>query len=179
MVSRPEGRLVPELDVPLHDRTAKVEIAVLEPQFLGGLGLVRDNERRDLGRIDQPELRGFDFDLPRGHLGIDGLCVPGLHGSPDADDVFRPGFPRFFQEFGAVRVEDDLGDSLAVPDVDEQEVPHVADPLNPAQQRDATPLVGGPKVAAVEGPFPVRCRPFGFIHDVIPFRGPNTVSRGP
>ena len=53
---------------------------------------------------------------------------------------------------GPVGLEDDLGQALAVADVDEDEVAHVAGLVDPAAEDDLAAFVGGPQVAAVMGP---------------------------
>jgi hypothetical protein len=57
---------------------------------------------------------------------------------------------------GLVRTENDLGQTLAVADVDEDEVAHVARLVNPAAEDDLAALVRGAQGAGVVGAFPGR-----------------------
>ena len=95
-----------------------------------------------------------------------GLTVPSGRGrtSPvtrDAEFVaqlFRRGERR-----GAVRVADDLHETLAIAQVDEDDAAMIAAAMDPARQRDGLGKEAAVDAAAVVGAFHVRLRKFGSL----------------
>ncbi len=72
----------------------------------------------------------------------------------DADDGLVAQVLGLFHQARIVRAEDDLGQALAVADVDEDEVAHVAGLVDPAAEDDLAALVGGAQGAGVMGALP-------------------------
>lgn len=142
VVAHGQRGLVPETNVALHLRAAQVEVAVLKAQLLGGLRRVGDDERRNLGGRENAELERLDLDLARGDVLVHGRAAADAAADPDDELVAEP--LGLFHEFGAVGLEDDLGQALTVAEVDEDEMSHVTGLVDPAAEHDLPALVCRP-----------------------------------
>lgn len=94
----------------------------------------------------------LDLDFACRHVRIYGRPVPDA--AADADDIFVSDFFGLFHQLGLVGLEYDLGQPLAVADIDKDQMPHIAGFLDPPAEDDVLPFMGGPQVAGVMGPFP-------------------------
>ncbi len=159
-----ERGLVAQADVALHPGPAQVEVAVLQPQLLGGLGRVGDDERRHLRGREDVKLEGLDLDLARGDVLVDG--GPSADKAPDPDHEFGAEPLGFLGELRPVGLEDDLGQAFAVAQVDEDEMAHVAGLVDPAAEDDLAAIVGGAQGAAVVRPLQGRGGLVGIVHGI-------------
>ena len=125
----------PHHEVFLELRTAEVQIAVAEPQFLVGIGLVGDVEGRSLGFGQDPQLGDEDLHFAGGEVGVD--AFPAANGTLRHEDVFRADVLCFFDDstVGGI-VEDQLDDSGAVPKVNEDQFAFVTLFLGEAAYHD-------------------------------------------
>jgi hypothetical protein len=150
-------------EVALHRRAAQVEIAVGQAQPLVGLDVVADREGgRVGGRQDRRRAR-LDLDRPGRQVRVDGALRargdrPGHLQHVLAAHLRGDGVRRG----GARRVEDDLGQPVAVAQVHEDQPAVVAPPADPALERDLAADVGGTQ-AATGGVGPVGVRPAGQV----------------
>ena len=120
----------------LHRRPAQVEVAIGQPELLVGLGPVHLERRRRRGVVDDqlldPDLDGAGLEL--------GVLLAGQAGGDrplDADDVLVAQLAGAGLELGAgLGLEDDLGDAVAVAQVDEDQAAEVAPGVHPAVQDD-------------------------------------------
>ncbi len=136
--------------VALHARPAQVDVAVLEPRLFGDLDLVGDHERRRLRFVQQTDLGRADLDLPRRDLRVDGFLGAVLDAAADGHDELRSQ-PLRVREQRVVVARHNLGDTIPVAEVDEDERSQVAHAVHPAEQHDVLADVLRP-----QGPAGVR-----------------------
>ena len=109
----------------MRSRAAKIEIAVAQARFFGGVDFVFDREWRGFCVVQNVQLRGDDLDFAGGQVGIGFLALD--YFAFDRDYVFAADVFGFGVGFGLrFFVEDDLDDAGAVADVEEEEVAQVA-----------------------------------------------------
>jgi hypothetical protein len=89
ILARREGDLVSKLDFSLHREGAQVEIAVFEPEFFLGVGLLVDHEGEGLAARENVDRLGEDFDLARLHIFIDHIVGPRTYDAAHRDAVFE------------------------------------------------------------------------------------------
>ena len=129
---------------------AKVEIAVLEPDFLGIFGLARDRHRELCSRRLNLDFPGDQLDFPRRELGVQRFRRTGDHLSGDRHDRLQlEGIEQLLD--GIVLIGDDLGDSVMVAQVDEEHAAMIPLPMDPAGNPDFAPDVGSAELAAIVG----------------------------
>jgi hypothetical protein len=168
------GHPVPEPEDVLHRGPAEVEVAVLEPQLLVGLGPL-DLERRGGGGVEDLERLGPDLDGAGLELGV--LLTRQARGDDplDADDVLVPQLAGGGLQLGpGLGLEDALGQAVAVAQVDEDEPAEVAPGVHPAVEGYGLAHVVERQIAAGVCPFEHGSRRGGCA----PFVGPeNTLRR--
>ena len=130
------GQPMPDDEDLLHRRPAQVEVAISEPELLVGLGPVHLERRRGRGVVDDQVL---DADLDG--TGLEpGVLLAGQAGGDrafHADHVLVAQLAGAGLELGAgLGLEDDLGDAVAVAQVDEDQAAEVAPGVHPAVQDD-------------------------------------------
>ena len=151
--------LVAQQDVPQHRRPPHIEIAVAEAQRLDGLLALVEGKRQGPGLVEHAQLVDLDLDLPGRQPRVLGPGRPTLHDAPGGQHEFRPDAPGDFVGAGVRRrVEDELGEPLAVPEVHEDQPPMVAPAERPAHQRDGPARVSRPEGAAGMRPPPAAQR---------------------
>ncbi len=105
---------------------------LVEPRLL-----LVDVEGRHLRRVEHDEPIDRDLDLAGGELGIGGPVGPMPHRSLDLDDPLVAGRLRGRVCLsGLVGVRNHLRNPVAIPQVEECEVPVVAAAMHPSGQRD-------------------------------------------
>lgn len=137
----------------MHLAAAKIEVAIGEAFFLGdGLVLIR-GERRRGGGAEDFQVLDADFDFAGGDFLVDEIGAAGGDLAGDADDPFGAELAGFFVKgFAAgVGVEDELGEAVAVAEVDEDETAVVAIGMDPAGELDGFADVGAAELAAGVG----------------------------
>ena len=138
-----DGRPLDE--APMHDGSPKVEVAVLHPRILEGVGFVGHDEGRLLGLRDDLDGGGRDLDLAARELLVGDWLPHDL--APHLEEVFVP-------DVGAMGgiVDPDLAKARAVPEVDEKKPSEVSFIGRPADEDDFLSLVFGAELAAEGGP---------------------------
>ncbi len=139
-------------EVVLHLFAAQVEIAVLQPHLFVRDGLFGRRERRRLRLVQQQQLLDDDLDLAGGHVRVFQAVATTTHAALNGDDVLRArclglgvGLAR------NLLVGDDLGDSCAVAQIQKDEVPVVAAPVDPAHQDHILSILLHTELAAPVG----------------------------
>ena len=142
-----DAQPVAEHEVALYGLAAQVEVTELHPQIVAAIGIVFDGKRRGLAGIQDVELGDFDFDVPGGHLGVFGFTD--FDESGRLNDEFAAELASAQAEgFVRVHVEGQLGQAVAVTDVDKGHSTQVAGALNPTAQGDGLACVVGAQFAA-------------------------------
>ncbi len=150
------GGLVAHHEALGHGGPPQVQVAVLQPQPLGGVHPVLDEEGGRLGGVEQLPVRDHDLDVAGDHVGVVHSLGPLADAAADGQHVLGA------QNVGAGvglcvlrRAEHDLGQALAVAQVDEDEPAVVAPELHPAHEADLGVDVFLAEGAAVVGTSPV------------------------
>ena len=129
----------------LQGSAAQVEVAVLEPQLLARVAVVFDGEGRGIRAVEDGGLEHAELDLAGGEIGVlrahhlafllAELLAARPHGAPHADHPLAAQLAGHRVRLGrALRVEDDLGHALAIPQIDEDDGAMIAAVLYPAKQ---------------------------------------------
>jgi hypothetical protein len=119
-----------------HRLAPDVEVAVSEAEALVDrrIGVV-DVERRRLGVVEDPDLARLELDLARLELRVLGAGLAARDDALDRDDELRADLRGDLVGVGRIgRVDHDLGDPVAVPQVDEDELAVVPPPVDPPRQ---------------------------------------------
>jgi len=120
----------------LHFGPAEIDVAVLQPQFLGRQLLGAGLERRRPAGVENFQPLRANLDLPGGQLGVDVAFRPRGHLAGGRHHKFSPQragqFPVLFTTFGS---EDDLRLAVPVAQIDKQHAAVVATGIHPAAQR--------------------------------------------
>ena len=129
-------------------RTAQVEIAIAEPQiFVARIGVER--EWKNVGTIQNAQVLRQQFDVARGEFWILRAGDAGGDFAFDLDHIFVPermGNGRELSIF--FRAENDLGQSLAIAQIDENNAAVIAPDMNPTRKfGDAADVRGAQFVA--------------------------------
>ena len=136
--------------VALQGRTPQIEVAVLHAQVVAAVRHLLDGEGGHLGFVQHDHLLGGHLDVPGGHLRVLRLAFDDF--TDDLDDPFAAHRAGHGAGFGrGVFLDDDLGDTVTVPEVDEGHGPEVSDFLHPPGQGDGFVDVAGPEAAAGMG----------------------------
>ncbi len=145
-------RLGAGLEVGRHRGPAQIEIPVLEPDPLVEFDPVLDHERQRFRRGEDDQIVGLHLDLAGRKVEVDGSFRPGLDGAGDGDAVLhlQTGGGRYGRG-----VEHHLDEPGAVPQVDEDDSPHVPPALNPPGQ-PLRPADGAGGVESVDTAIPSR-----------------------
>src|SRR5580692_5003164 len=145
--------------ITLHLGTAQVEIAVLEPNFLGGRLAVGNLKRHRRGRAESLERAHRYFDFAGRQLRVDGALGAAddlaLHrniklGARLAGSLMRLAAMR--------RIQYELHDPVAIAKIDKDKPAMIAPRLHPSPQRDLAANIGSSKCAAVISARPRRQR---------------------
>ncbi len=137
-------------DILVQGLAAQVEIAVLEPQLFGIVGLAEHRQRQLGGLGDHVDGRHADLDLAGGQVGIDGV------GRAGQDLAVHPDHALGAQALDAVEArglgaDHQLGQAIVVAQVDEHQPAVVALAMDPARQPDILARVRRPEGAAGMG----------------------------
>ncbi len=134
----------------LHRLPPDVEVAVAQPERLvdRGVGLI-DVERRGLRLGQDLDRRGAQLDVAGRQLRVLLAGLAPVDRAVDREDVLAPDPTR--QRMGRRRVgriDHDLGDPVAVAQVEEDQLAVIAPTVDPARQAGGRPGVGRPELAA-------------------------------
>ena len=143
-----DGDLGPEAEVALQGLPADVQVAVLEAKVVAPVGIRLDGKGRGLGAVQHLQGSHLDLDVAGGAVGV--LVAPLLHGAGHLDDELAPQLAGMLTEGGVgVHVEHQLGDAIAIAQVDEGEATQVAADLHPSAEGDGAVEVGQAQGATV------------------------------
>ena len=152
-------RLMAAAQIALHLGAAQIEIAILEPNFLGSRLAVGDLKRHRRRRAQNLERADDYFDFAGRKLGVDGALGAAddfaLHGDVELGARLAGSFVRGRIVRG---IQDQLNDSVAVAQIDEDKAAVIASRLDPSPERDVAADVGRSKRAAVISSRPRRQR---------------------
>ncbi|MNW48419.1 hypothetical protein D3C74_257830 [compost metagenome] len=117
----------------LHFRTAQVEVTVFQAQRFIDFDAVFNEERRRFRCIQHFNFRNLHFDVTGWQIRIDRFGVPGYDFPRDGQHVFAAYPVGDLQRFSGIsRIKDNLYDTAAITQIDEQDAPQVAAGLHPA-----------------------------------------------
>ena len=137
-----------------HAGTAQINIAVLEAQALGDLGLLVQREGRGLALVEDAQLQNPHLDLAGGQLGVDHPVGPGLDQTPDGQHPFASDAVRLGVDLGVdLGIKHHLGKAPAIPQVDKNTPAMVAAPQHPAHEDDLFADIGVGKGIAMVSAF--------------------------
>ena len=137
-------------EVALQGRAAQVEVAVLHPQVIAAVRHLFDGEGRGLRLVEDGDLLGRHLDVARGHLGV--LRRTFDYPARDLDDELAAQSGRSLAgRSRRVLLDDNLGDAVAVAQVDEGHRTEISHFLHPPCQGDALVDVSGSQTAARMG----------------------------
>ena len=130
-----QGYPGPEQQLAFHGVPPDIEVAVFHPQLFAPVGLVFDRERRGKGGVEHLERLNQDLDRPGGQLRV--LGRPFHHGATGLYHKLPAYAPRLLQKPGlaALLVQHQLGDAVAVAQVDPDYKSLVADLVCPAREQ--------------------------------------------
>ncbi len=153
--------IVADAQVSLQRRPAEIVNPISHPGRLIDAGIVLQRKRRRCRAIEEAHLLGDNFDLARGHLGVDGVRSPPLNGPTREDHILGADLAGPFVALGRLfGAEHDLNDALVVAEVDEDHAAVVAPALHPARDDDLATHIGSvhsaARVAAAQAPHHVE-----------------------
>jgi len=144
-----------QYDVPVQGLAAQVEIAVLQADFFRIFRLAEDRQRQFGGFGQNFDARHAQLDLACGQVGVHDGSVARHDLAVDPDhalgaNALDGGKPR------RLGVEHQLGQTVVVTQIDEQQAAVVALPVHPARQPDIRSGVRRPEGAAGVGTIGVK-----------------------
>ena len=143
------GDAVAQLEVALHGRTAQIQIAVLEPQLVVDLLVVRNLERGGLGLGQDAHVGHRDLDLTGRHLRVDGAIVALGNHAADRENVLHADTECDVEQVLVDRlIKRALDDARAVAQQQEQNAAVVAGPVTPAVEDNLAAGIRRTKLAA-------------------------------
>ena len=132
-------------------RRAQVEVAIFEAQVFVDLRIV-ERERRHVGFVEHAQFARDHFDPARGELGVLRAREARDDFAGDLDHVLAA---QSVRSFGDLRMflgtKDDLRQTFAIAQVDEDDAAMVAPRIHPAGERDGLVDVGFTELVAVMG----------------------------
>ena len=141
-----DAQTVAQFQVLADAVAAQVQVAVLHPQLVAPVAMVLDRERRGLGRVQDIDFIGNDFNVPGRNLAV--LVASFGHLAFDLHHEFTAQGTGFGAQVGiGFHIEYDLGDAVAVPQVHEGHASQVAGTLHPAAEADFFSDVRNPEFA--------------------------------
>ena len=144
---------VPENENPLQVGPAEIEEPVGQPQLLVGLGSVH-LERGCRRGVVNDQVAGPHLDRARLELEVFLARQPGGDGPFDTDNVLVAKLTGARLKIrSGVRLEDDLGEAVAVAQVDEDQAAEIAPGVDPAVERNSLPDMILGQFAAGMSPF--------------------------
>ena len=141
-----------KLQISEHGATPQVEVAILEAQGLVDLDLdgALHLERRRARRVDDLQRDDADLDGAARQAGVHRVGGAGYDLAAHREDVLGAHLLRTSVGLGGVRrIEHELHDATAIPQVDEDEPAVVAATGDPAGQADLASDVGGTQLAGI------------------------------
>ena len=122
-----------EQQVALHGVAAQVEVAIFHTQVVAAVGIILNGKRWCFGCIQHLEARYANFYVAGFTIRV--FAGPFAHGTAGLNDEFAAEFACAFAQFGiVVHIEHQLGNAVAVAQVDEGKAAQVAADGYPAGQ---------------------------------------------
>ena len=115
--------------------TGEIEVAVFEPNLFGIILLAEDRHRQFRGRRLNRHCARDDFDFTRGEVRVHRLFRAGDYLPFDRHHRFHANSIERL-ECGRLSIGNDLGDSVMIAQVDEQQVPVIALSMHPSRKPD-------------------------------------------
>ena len=123
--------------IALHLGPAQIEIAILEPNLLGGRLAVGNLKRHRRRRTQNLERTDHDLDFAGRKLGVDGALGAANDFALHRDIKFGTRLASSFVRGRIVRgIQHQLNDSIAVAQIDEDQAAVIASRLDPSPERD-------------------------------------------
>ncbi len=138
-----------ELEALQGFRAAQVQVAVLEPHFLAGGGVLVQLERRRLGFVEDGQRQAQHLDVAGVHARVAHRLVAQAHPALKLQHVFAAYLIGQGKGLLGVRVEHHLHQAGAVAQVEEDHPAVVAAAVNPTAQPHCFPVVGGSQITAI------------------------------
>ena len=129
----------------MNSRSAKIEIAILQPHVFGDVDTIFDGKRGCFGLVQNCEFRSFDIDFTGRHRSVRPSFRTGNHFPTDGENEFRAEGLRKFIRLALFRLKGDLRDTVAIPKVHKNESAEIATLVDPAGQGHLLPDVGSPE----------------------------------
>ena len=126
--------LVPEFESLAQRVAAQVKVAVFRTEFLTSVADILDGERRGLGLVQDLECCHFDFYVSGRHLGVLAGTLYDLSGGLYHE--FPSERSGCLHKFSFRGVDDQLGDAVAVAQVNESHTSEFAAFLHPPGESD-------------------------------------------
>ena len=130
------GHLEAQLEVLLHLRTAQIEHAVGQARRFTHRVVVELEGRRQRG-IDHFEIMAEHFNAARDERGVLGALGTGTHQTHDLEAELVAHFVGGLEDFRTIRIADDLHETFAVTQVDEDHPAVVAAAVGPPVEGDS------------------------------------------
>ena len=128
----------------------QIEEAVAQAGFLAGILVARHLQRQHVGGRFHLETIDTDLDIAGRQLGVDRLGIALHDAAGDDHHAFRTHrLDRL--EHRRIGVDDALGDTVMVAQIDEDELPVIALSVHPAGQADGVADILGTKLGAGMG----------------------------
>ena len=141
------GEAVAECQGPLERGTAEVEVTVFRAEVLTAVGSLLDGERRGDGLVEDVDGLHLDLHVAGGHLRVLAFAFEDFAGHLDHEftSEFGCGGDEFRSRIG---LHHELGDAIAVAEVDEGHTSEFAGFLNPSREGHFLTFVGDAEFAA-------------------------------
>src|SRR6185312_7703741 len=136
---------IPQLEVLFHLRPAQVQVTVFHPQIVSSVRIVLYRKWRGNGLVQDRKGPDLDLDIARWQLGILAGAFSNL--SFHLYDEF-PAQRLDIQLFIQFLTEQQLGDPIAVTQIDKTDAAEFPDGLYPSCQRNRSPDLGASQFSA-------------------------------
>ena len=138
-----------QTQISLHARTAQVKVTPRKTQVFTGVATVLNGERRSFGSIEKLPFVGHNLNLAGHHVGVDHTVRTGAHLALDRKHIFRTqNMDIFVCRRGNIGAEHNLGQPVAVAQVDKNEAAVVAAVLHPTHQANIFTIIIDGQLAA-------------------------------
>lgn len=128
---------VPQQQCLLYLRPAQVDVSMFEADLLGWQRVRARLERRRLARIENLDRLHAEFNVARFELGVSHALGPHAHGAGHAGDKLGSQSAGDFEViFASLGPKHDLGATISVAEVDEEDSAMVAPRIDPTGQGD-------------------------------------------
>ena len=164
IVTRCHRRFMTQAKIALHLRSAQMQVAILQGEFLScTLGLFQ-LEGKDLAAIENLQTVGRHFHGSRGHLGVHHIIGTGTHLPHHRDHILLTQRLRRVPQFLVFSSQHDLSHSVTVAEIDEDQASMISPGRNPSVESDRLSHLRGRE-------FTAGMRPLKALHESPPGSG--------